>query len=46
MSETNRQSAAEIREPKPPSPDDSGLTLEEYLDRQQPISHMTRYRIP
>ena len=45
MSETNRHSTTEVRQPEPPLPDDSGLTLEEYLAMQQAISHMTRFRI-
>ena len=45
MSETNRHSTTEVREPEPPLPEDSGLTLEEYLAMQQAISHMTRFRI-
>jgi len=45
MSETNRHSTTEVRQPEPPLPEDSGLTLEEYLAMQQAISHMTRFRI-
>ena len=45
MSETNRHSTTEVRQPEPPLPEDSGLTLEEYLSMQQAISHMTRFRI-
>jgi len=45
MSETNRHSTTEVRQPDPPLPEDSGLTLEEYLAMQQAISHMTRFRI-
>jgi len=45
MSETNRHSTTEVRQPEPPLPEDSGLTLEEYLAMQQAISHTTRFRI-
>jgi len=45
MSETNRHSTTEVRQPDPPLPEDSGLTLEEYLAMQQAISHRTRFRI-
>ena len=45
MSETNRHSATEVRQPEPPLPEDSGLTLEEYLSMQQAISHRLRFRI-
>jgi len=45
MGETNRDSSTEVYQPEPPLPEDSGLTLEEYLAMQQAISHMTRFRI-
>jgi len=45
MSETNRHSTTEVRQPDPPLPEDSGLTLKEYLAMQQAISHQTRFRI-
>ena len=45
MTETNGHSTTEVRQPEPPLPEDSGLTLEEYLVMQQAISHMTRFRI-
>jgi len=45
MSETNRHSTTEVRQPEPLLPEDSGLTLEEYLAMQQAISHQTRFRI-
>jgi len=45
MSETNRHPTTEVRQPEPPLPEDSGLTLEEYLAMQQAISHQTRFRI-
>jgi DNA-binding MarR family transcriptional regulator len=44
MSETDRQPSEEIRHPDPPLPEDSGLTLEEYLAMQQAIGHPTRFR--
>jgi hypothetical protein len=31
--------------PEPPLPDDSGLTLEEYLPTQRTIRHPTRFRL-
>ena len=45
MSESNRHSTTEVRQPDPPLPEESGLTLEEYLAMQQAISHLTRFRI-
>jgi DNA-binding transcriptional ArsR family regulator len=45
MGETDRRSTDEIRRPEPPLPDESGLTLEEYLAMQQAIGHRTRFRI-
>jgi DNA-binding MarR family transcriptional regulator len=45
MSETDRQQTDEIRQPEPPLPEESGLTLEEYLAMQQAIGHPTRFRI-
>ena len=45
MGETNGDSSTEVYQPEPPLPEDSGLTLEEYLAMQQAISHMTRFRI-
>jgi len=45
MSETDRQPTEEVRQPDPPLPEDSGLTLEEYLAMQQAIGHATRFRI-
>ena len=45
MSETDRQQTEEVRQPEPPLPDESGLTLEEYLAMQQAIGHQTRFRI-
>ena len=45
MSETDRQPQEEVRQPDPPLPEDSGLTLEEYLAMQQAIGHPTRFRI-
>ena len=45
MSETDRQPTEEVRQPDPPLPEESGLTLEEYLAMQQAIGHPTRFRI-
>jgi DNA-binding transcriptional ArsR family regulator len=45
MSETDRQPTEDVRQPEPPLPDESGLTLEEYLAMQQSIGHTTRFRI-
>ncbi|WP_275739268.1 MULTISPECIES: helix-turn-helix domain-containing protein [unclassified Halorhabdus] len=45
MSETDRHQTDEVRQPEPPLPEESGLTLEEYLAMQQAIGHQTRFRI-
>ena len=45
MSETDRQPTEEVRQPEPPLPENSGLTLEEYLAMQQAIGHPTRFQI-
>ncbi len=45
MSETDHQSRDEIRQPEPLLPEESGLTLAEYLAMQQAIGHPTRFRI-
>lgn len=45
MSEIDRQPTEEVRQPEPPLPEDSGLTLAEYLAMQQAIGHPTRFRI-
>ena len=45
MSENNRQPGDEVRQPEPPLPSESGLTLEEYLEMQQAIGHPTRFQI-
>ncbi len=45
MSETDPHRTDEIRQPEPPLPEESGLTLEEYLAMQQAIGHSTRFRI-
>lgn len=45
MAETDRQLADDVRTPEPPLPEDSGLTLDEYLAMQQAIGHPTRFRI-
>lgn len=45
MSETDRRSSDEVRQPEPPLPEESGLTLEEYLAMQQAIGHPTRFQL-
>ncbi|MFC6993209.1 winged helix-turn-helix domain-containing protein [Haladaptatus sp. GCM10025707] len=45
MAERDRRSTNEVRKPEPPLPEESGLTLEEYLAMQQAIGHPTRFRI-
>ena len=45
MSETDQKSPDDVRQPEPPLPDESGLTLAEYLAMQQAIGHPTRFRI-
>lgn len=45
MSETDRQPTEDVHDPEPLLPEDSELTLEEYLAMQQVISHPTRFRI-
>jgi DNA-binding transcriptional ArsR family regulator len=45
MAETDHHSTDDVRQPEPPLPDDSGLTLEEYLAMQQSIGHPTRFRL-
>lgn len=45
MAETDRYPGKEVREPEPLLPDDSGLTLQEYLAMQRAIGHQTRFRI-
>ncbi|WP_114579150.1 helix-turn-helix domain-containing protein [Saliphagus sp. LR7] len=45
MSETDHRSTDKVRQPEPPLPEDSGLTLEEYLAMQQAIGHPTRFHI-
>lgn len=42
---TDRQADTDIEFPDAPLPEDSGLTLEEYLAMQQAIGHPTRYHI-
>lgn len=44
MAETEHH-ATDVRQPDPPLPEDSGLTLEEYLAMQQAIGHPTRYHV-
>ena len=45
MSEADRHQTDDVRQPEPPLPEESGLTLEEYLSMQQAIGHPTRFRI-
>ncbi|WP_280537099.1 helix-turn-helix domain-containing protein [Halopenitus sp. POP-27] len=45
MVEADRHTATDVRRPDPPLPEESGLTLEEYLAMQQAIGHPTRFRI-
>jgi hypothetical protein len=45
MSETDRQLTEEVHQLNPPLPEESGLTLEEYLAMQQATGHPTRFRI-
>lgn len=42
---TDEHAADEVHSPDPPLPEESGLTLDEYLAMQQAIGHPTRYRI-
>ena len=45
MAETDRRPNEEVRQPDPPLPEESGLTIEEYLAMQRAIGHPTRFRI-
>lgn len=45
MSESNSRTGKGVRRPESPLPEDSGLTLEEYLAMQRAIGHSTRFRI-
>jgi ArsR family transcriptional regulator len=45
MAESDRRRPNDIRQPEPPLPEESGLTLEEYLAMQQAIGHPTRFRL-
>lgn len=45
MSGTDNHTTKKVRQPEPPLPEESGLTLEEYLAMQQSIGHPTRFRI-
>ncbi len=45
MGETDRRSPGEIRRPEPPLPEESELTLEEYLAMQRAIGHPMRFQI-
>lgn len=42
---TDRRSGEVVQPPDPELPEESGLTLEEYLAMQRAIGHPTRYRI-
>ena len=42
---TDRRPPEDVRMPDPPLPEDSGLSLDEYLAMQRAIGHETRYRI-
>lgn len=42
---TDQQPFEEVQSPDPPLPEDSGLTLDEYLAMQRAIGHPTRYHI-
>lgn len=43
--ENDQWIADEVQNPDPPLPEDSGLTLDEYLAMQRAIGHSTRYHI-
>jgi DNA-binding transcriptional ArsR family regulator len=45
MGEADRHAGEDVRRPDPPLPDESGLTLEEYLAMQRAIGHPTRFQI-
>lgn len=45
MAETDRHPAEDVRQPELPLPEESGLSLEEYLAMQQAMGHPTRFRI-
>ena len=45
MSDPSRQLSEDVHQPAPPLPEESGLTLEEYLAMQRAIGHPTRFRI-
>lgn len=45
MPETDPTAPDEVREPESPLPDESGLSLEEYLAMQQAIGHPARFQI-
>lgn len=42
---TDRNPGESVRRPDPPLPENSGLTLEEYLAMQRAIGHSVRYRL-
>ena len=45
MAETDRHQTEGVRQPEPLLPEESGLTLEEYLAMQRAIGHQTRFRL-
>jgi ArsR family transcriptional regulator len=45
MGEADRHAGEDVRRPDPPLPDESGLTLEEYLAMQRAIGQPTRFQI-
>lgn len=45
MADPDRHTTRDVRQPEPPLPEESGLTLEEYLAMQRAIGHRTRFRI-
>lgn len=42
---TNQGAGNDVRQPELPLPEDSGLTLDEYLAMQRAIGHPTRYQL-
>ena len=45
MEDSDRERTDEVRRPEPPLPEESGLSLDEYLAMQAAIGHRTRFRI-
>lgn len=45
MAESDHHTTENVRQPEPLLPEESGLTLEEYLAMQQAIGHPARFRI-